>query len=226
MKDSYERFLSRFNISKDEFYKYGLEETIFPSFDKAEAMWSRLKEKIRNNEEVHIRGYGRDGKGTALFVDFYRRATGNTNIQRDSTNNAAPKKVIVESTGLTRKDIDNEVSLRNYQISHVFGRTKNIYAFTAPWNIVYIPKMMDPLTGHEAKGLIVQEYTRLFQEETFRRYATLIADFNRIITAPAFTGRLAGAINEMRAIGQYEVGDIAKLVRSVDAEFRPIEILQ
>lgn len=47
----------------------------------------------------------------------------------------------------------------------MFGRTKNIYAFTAPWNIVYMPKILDPFTGHEAKGEMVDEYRMLFQKQ-------------------------------------------------------------
>ncbi len=31
------------------------------------------------------------------------------------------------------------------------------------WNIVYIPKIIDPLTGHEAKGILSMNLPKLFK---------------------------------------------------------------
>ena len=37
--------------------------------------------------------------------------------------------------------------------------TKNALTFNAPWNIVYMPKLFDPFTGHESKGDITKKFT-------------------------------------------------------------------
>lgn len=38
----------------------------------------------------------------------------------------------------------------------------------APWNIVYMPKMLDPFTGYEAQGELIDEYTDLFQRQGYQ----------------------------------------------------------
>lgn len=67
----------------------------------------------------------------------------------------------------------------NYQISHVFGRTKNVFCFTAPWNIVFLPKIVDPLTGHEAKGKFVEDFSRKFQSLVYDKFKAEIDEFNK-----------------------------------------------
>lgn len=63
-------------------------------------------------------------------------------------------------------------------MSHVFGRTKNVYCFTAPWNIVFLPKIVDPLSGHEAKGDAASEFKSRFQKQIFEKFEAQILDFN------------------------------------------------
>ena len=41
-------------------------------------------------------------------------------------------------------------------------RTKNVYTFTALWNMVYLPKIIDPFIGHEAKSEIVDDNQAAF----------------------------------------------------------------
>jgi len=147
MRDSYIRFFSKGYISKEQFFEFGLKETIYAPYEKAESEWNRLKQRIENNQEVFIRGFGRDANGTHLFQELYARLVGNHNVKKDPTNNAEPTKIIRELTGYSKTKYSKYELIRNYQISHIFGRTKNIYAFTAPWNIVYMPKMLDPFTG-------------------------------------------------------------------------------
>ena len=144
MKDSYERFFSQGYITKEQFFQFGLHETIYAPIEKATESWKQLKASINSNQKVYIRGFGRDGDGTKLFLKFYKDVIGHDNVQRDPTNNAEPSRMIARLTGFSKR-----TSIRNYQISHVFGRTKNIYAFAAPWNIAFIPKIIDPFTGHE-----------------------------------------------------------------------------
>ena len=71
----------------------------------------------------------------------------------------------------------NKKEIINYQVSHIFGKTKNIYAFTAPWNFIYLPKIMDPLTGHEAQGYLKER----FQFELEKRVVKIIENGLKII---------------------------------------------
>lgn len=224
MRDSYIRFFSEGYISKEEFFDFGLKETIYSPFDRAEREWELLKNRIHTNEEVFIRGFGKNASGTPLFKALYLHLVGNSNVTKDHTNNAQPTKIIRQLTGYSKKKSAKFESIRNYQISHIFGRTKNVYAFTAPWNIVYMPKMLDPFTGHEAKGDMIDEYTILFQQQGYQKFARLIDDFNEIISSPDFKDKLNYSLDELSRSDTFKTKDIENLRTAVKIEFMPIEI--
>lgn len=222
MRDSYLNFFSKGYISKEQFFEFGLSETIYVDFDVASQAWERLKLRIQANEPVYIRGFGRDANGTPLFQSLYQYAFGNANINKDATNNAEPTKLMREWTGLSKSGGNRYQPIRNYQISHVFGRTKNPYCFTAPWNIVYIPKIIDPFTGHEAKGDFVDEFTRMFRSQCYNKFSGLIDDFNQIVTSTDFKDRVEKALHSMQTVENINERDMTKLRRSIESEFRPI----
>jgi hypothetical protein len=224
MRDSYVRFFGEGHISKEAFFEFGLRETIYAPLEKANTGWTELKQSILSNKPVFIRGFGRDAAGTHLFQNFYERLTGNSNVLKDSTNNAEPAKLIRALTGYSKTPSKQHESIRNYQVSHIFGRTKNVYAFTAPWNIVYMPKMLDPFTGHEAKGELIDEYTKLFQQQGYKLFAPLIEDFNEIVTANRFLSQLEESLDAMMTDNRYEMTDIDKLRSSLKSEFAPIAV--
>jgi hypothetical protein len=66
-------------------------------------------------------------------------------------------------------------------VSHIFGRTKNPFLFEAPWNIAFVPKIIDPFTGHETKGCWPDEYQELFSKSIRNRYKGFIDDYNSLI---------------------------------------------
>jgi len=224
MRDSYERFFAEGFISKEQFFEFGLNEIIYSPYDKAEEEWRSLKNRVDSNEEVFIRGFGRDASGTQLFLDLYKLLLGHSNVRKDPTNNAEPTRLIRRLTGYSKTESSNHKMIRNYQISHIFGRTKNVYAFTAPWNLVYIPKILDPFTGHEAKGKMITEFTVLFQRQGYEQFEGLIEEFNEIISNPDFINRITECIEILESDGKYQTDEITKLRKSVNEEFSPIEI--
>lgn len=174
--DSYQNFLRDFHIDKQAFFEWGISNTIFPPKNKVESEWNALKERIFNNQTVYIRGYGRDAHGTQLYIDLYKQLFNNYHVEKDPINNASPIKIIQKLTGLKRNN-----NIYNYQVSHIWGHTKNIFLFEAPWNICYTPKIFDPLTGHEAKGVLPIEYQKIFIEEAYKKYKDYIDDYNRLL---------------------------------------------
>jgi len=223
MRDSYARFFSEGFITKEQFFKFGLEDVIFAPIKGSEEGWNQLKSNIKNKEKVFIRGFGRDAKGTVLYQEFYERMLG-IKIKKDPTNNARPTKIIKELTGYSKTKNSSYELIRNYQVSHIFGRTKNIYAFTAPWNIVYMPKMLDPFTGHEAKGEMIGEFTTLFQKKAYEKFTPLIDDFNKIITSEIFKDKMDNCLSSLESDSSFDEKDIKKLRASVKNEFMPITI--
>jgi hypothetical protein len=193
LKDSYQEFLEELKINKEDFFQFGLNKVIYIDNEKVRKNWDNLKSRVLNNGEVFIRGYGRDAKGTDMFIDLYKHMFRNNNIRKDGTNNQRPTKLIEELTGYKKRGA--KCNIRNYQVSHIFGRTKNPYCFTAPWNIVYIPKIVDPFTGHEAQGPIAQEFFTLFKQQSMERFKEYIDEFNEIVTSELIQEKFEEYIN-------------------------------
>lgn len=183
--DSYAQFLEHFNLNKNSFYSFGIENTIFASSDYAYDQWQMLKKHLLENQPLTIRGYGRQGKHTELYFKLYSYLFDNNNISEDKTNNAVPRKNIQAATGYK-----TNVTLLNYQCSHIFGHTKNPLLFEAVWNICFTPKIFDPLTGHEAKGPWPEEYQHIFIERSLQRFDKCIIDYNEFINTHKILERI------------------------------------
>jgi hypothetical protein len=216
IKDSYQNFFETFNINKDELYEFGIRETILPPIDQVTLIWEELKKKIINNEKVTIRGYGRDAKGTNMYTDLYKHLFNNENVQKDPTNNAVPQKIISQLTGYKRN-----VNLFNYQVSHIYGKTKNIFLFEAPWNIAFVPKIIDPFTGHETKGLWPEEYQARFIEFATDRYINFIDEYNELISSPEIVQGILEYINNLKRF-EGETKRILQFEKDVMLELSPI----
>ena len=179
MIDSYEALISDY-ISKDDFFRFALEKTIYIPDEKVKQEWQKLKEMIHANKTVYMRGV-KDTAGNHLFFDFYAKLFKNDQVKRDPSNTQNPAKIIETLTGYKKSK-----DLRNYQLSSIFGRSRNIFAFTAPWNIVYIPSMLDPLLSSEARGDLADELQGKFMRHSYEKFKPYIDEFNKIITERHF----------------------------------------
>ena len=184
-RDAYQKFFNHFHIQTDELIKWGIGNTIFSPLEKVKKQWKTLLERIFNNEEVAMRGFGRDAIKTAIYIEFYEFVFKNERIKKDPTNNAKPKATIAELTGFRiNKDI------ANYQISHIWGHAKNIFLFEAAWNYCYTPKVMDPFTGHEAKGQLAEEYQDALRKHAFSLYWDCIREYNSLLQEYHMVGNI------------------------------------
>lgn len=211
-RDSYYDFMNHFHIKEKDLFEWGLNAIIFPDKHEVKLEWENLKYRIFNNQEVSIRNYGRNGSKTHLFIEFYKYWLNNSNVKKDSSNNTKPKQMIEKTTGLIRNE-----DIYNYQISHIWGHTKNIFLFEAPWNICYMPKIMDPFTGHESKGDLYIEFQHQLQKEVRKKYKEFINDYNEIISSYD----MASILDEY--CKQYSVTDKNFLKNALN-EFEPIKI--
>jgi hypothetical protein len=224
LRDSYQRLFEKDWFSKEQFFEFGLDETIYVPADRAAEQWELLKIRVFENKPVVIRGFGRDAAGTGLFQDLYKVVLGNQNVTKDATNNLAPSKLLAEWTGYSKTKSAMREPIRNYQISHVFGRTKNALAFTAPWNIVYTPKVLDPFTGHEAKGEYVDEYQSLFKSRAYTRFAGLIEDFNQLMSDNGLHERMESYFEALAHSGRMDEKLLTRFKKAAFEEFSPVEI--
>ncbi len=220
MRDAYEQFFESLKIEQEEFFRFGLSEIIHVPFDVACVEWEQLKLRITNGEPVHIRGFGRNASNSHLFINLYASLLGHQNISIDPTNNAAPAKLLQRLTGFSKTSKKGCKRLRNYQVTHVFGRTKNPYAFTAPWNIVYLPKIIDPFTGHESTGDLTLKFQQMFRNHIFNLFSPMIHDFNQIVGDQQMTSRIdayLSVLDESPAL-------VKKLRNSLIDEWKPITV--
>lgn len=217
--DSYDRFLTKFNINKDELYQFGISETILPPIDLVAKRWDELKNRIYNNGTVRIRGYGRDAKGTDLYIGLYRYLFENTNVKKDSSNNAEPQKIISQLTGYKRN-----TDLFNYQVSHIFGKTKNLFLFEAPWNIAFVPKLIDPFTGHETKGVWPKEYQKLFLEYASGIYGKFIEEYNQIISRDVIIEGISAYIDTLKSQDSISRDILLQFEKDVRNELSVIDV--
>lgn len=82
--------------------------------------------------------------------------------------------------------------------------------------------MIDPFTGHEAKGDLIDEYQTIFQQKSYAHFEPLIADYNQIISAPDFQTRIDAYLEKISSSSRYPQAEIAKLIKSVREKLSPI----
>lgn len=218
--DSYQLFVEYFSkntFSEDAFINWGLNHIIFADKTKAKCEWEVVKQNWYDNKNLWIRNSGRNGQSSKLYLDFFKCF--GKSIKFDNTNNEMPTKTIQEITEKvkydksrheksTAKNASLEI-LRNYQVSHIWGHTKNPLLFVCPWNICFVPKMFDPFTGHEAKGPLVEKFQKAFVEHAKIMYADLIQDYNDFIEQEILqTGIIDKYIDTVE--DQYKKGKLTK----------------
>ena len=179
-KNSYLEIFRKLNITEKDFYQACNDEIIWPEGEIVKKLWKNHLVSINNHEPVVIRSVGRLGSKSKILKDFIEKVY-NINIKFDQTNNAEPTKIIKITTGLTKCSNSVKGDLANYQVAHVFEeRTSNPYLFSAPWMTCYVPRIIDPFTGHEYVGGKTF-YTQYFMPIVFKKWGNYIDEYNEII---------------------------------------------
>ena len=81
-RDAYQLFFDQFiDGRKDEFFKFGLTQTIYGDKEKSHINWEDLKHRVFNNRQAYIRRYGTGGRNTQLYKDFYAFVFNNESIE-------------------------------------------------------------------------------------------------------------------------------------------------
>ena len=214
--DSYQEFFNHFSIDKDKFYAWGISATIFPDINEVSNAWVDLKHRILNNQTVYIRGYGRNAQNTQLYIDLYKALFNNAHVKKDPTNNTIPRNNIQQLTGRKRNS-----DIFNYQVCHIWGKTKNVFLFEAPWNICYKPKILDPFTGHETKGIWPIEYQKIFFEHAYNLYKPFVEDYNRLLLDYDIEVKLNDYLSSLK--GTVPDGRLKQFITDARRELSPID---
>jgi hypothetical protein len=226
MKDGYQEFFDNFKINFEEVIEYGVREaTVFPDPRLIKSEWGDLKKEVLSKGVVYIRGYGRDASGFDLYQEFYSTLFEGLIVKKDPSNNSKPTQLLQRITKFSKsisvKSKNGNKPIRNYQVAHIFGRTKNPFLFTAPWNIVWTPRIFDPFTGHESRGDDAVKYQKHFLNHAKDIYKDYIHEYNDL-SRKYFKDSVVNAIlNKMRV--KYGVDrNIEKFILDIKKELGPI----
>jgi hypothetical protein len=198
MKDAYDILFKSYQ--KDKFFQDGIEAIIYAEDSKIKSHWNEAKQKIIEGGEFFIRGFGRDENGTDAFLFLYKELFPKAIIKKDPTNNIKPTQIISKLTGFDKNikaDTSDLTRIQNYQVSHLFGKTKNPLLFTTPWNIAFVPKYLDPFTGHETNGEYSKEFKNIFNEFNKKSFKEYIEDYDNIVLK-IIKPNLAKALNNTK----------------------------
>jgi hypothetical protein len=235
--DSYEKFLEGMEIDRDKFIKWGLDSIIYIEAD-IESTWKKIirEEYWKGNKKdvvkykSFIRVYGRNAAGTPYFIELNKRILKvisgiDAYVVKDSSNNSKPPALLKEMTGCQRNEASSRrTPIYNYQVSHIFGRTKNVLLFTAPWNVCYTPKIIDPLTGHETykESKIVKEFKKAWGESVFKKFEYYINEYNKILDREDVQRVISDYKTEIISANNLEEDKKKQLLIDIDNAFSKI----
>ena len=199
------------------------EECAFREFTKLiDALEGKTKECV-----LYIRPCGRK-RMEKLFKKLYKKVF-RVDVKIDRRNNSYPRKVfgriIQGNSGIAKNPIWKSAatvsSLKNFQYAHVFeSRTKNPLLFSGVWNIVLLPKIVDPLSGHEAQGRWPRMFQSKFQAFIMKDYARCIQMYNDF--AKRNRGKL---IRVAKEIAKMNDGCSSGFVAAVEREWAPVGLM-
>jgi hypothetical protein len=218
MIDSYTQLVPEY-ISKEDFFRFAFDQSIYIPDEKVKAEWESLKKRISSKKPVFMRSAGKSMSDTHFFFDFYKKLLDNENVKKDPSNTQNPSKLIESLTGYKKSK-----DLKNYQLASPFGRGRNIYAFCAPWNLVYIPKIFDPLMGNEVTSELALEFQKAFEKHLYEKFKPYIDDFNKIVTNVHFTRGTDSYFSHLYDDKINLREDIVKFENALLEDFRPIEV--
>lgn len=221
--DSYVEFINKFcDNSNKTFMEYGISKCIFCEDTKElkehmNKIWDGklLKCRFIGNKVAKSSDNYKSWMENNLTYTFYNEVLKLT-VSPDGSNNTEVKKMINNC-----EYVKKEQKILNFTISHIFGRTKNIFAFTAPWNVVYVPHMFDQLTTGKGNGQLVQIFETMLKYECIKKYRHEIKEFNKkmddIINSENFANWLSTLKNEKEKFNH---------TYNMLVDFFPIDIIQ
>jgi hypothetical protein len=154
-----------------------------------------------------------------MFLDFYRQVLKNERVKKDPSNSQNPSKIIESLTGYKKSK-----DLKNYQLASIFGCSRNIYTFCAPWNIVFVPNILDPFLNVDANSEMAKEYQILFKQHSYEKFKPYIDEYNEIVGSQHFQRKIDEYFTQQydHSINDKEV--IARVEKIISEEIAPIKL--
>lgn len=212
--DSYQQFCDDFHITPDELYQFGIRRSIFATPEEAWNQWQSIKRALQGEGELKIRKYGRAESNP--FISMYKQIFPQAQISIDTNGNSSPRAIIQKVTNRTIND-----TIFNFEVSHVFGYTKNPLLFNAAWNFFFCPKLIDPFTGHTSKGRWPEEYQPLLRESVLTKFSRCISDYNKMLTEMRILELIENYLADLDW-GTENAKELARFKEDARKEWQPI----
>lgn len=248
VRDAYQLLFDYFSqrpLTPENFYQFGLEKSIFADRLGGERVVAQFNSLINllehgtcgvgddhKQKDLHIRKYSGSKTRSGLYTELYKKVFPNANIIVEGGGNTRPKENLKKitkcqpysSSEAFHVAADIEVVLKNYQCSHVLdNRTKNPLLFEAAWNLVFTPKMIDPLTGHETLGRWPREFQPRFRDAVRKRFHDLMKQFNDFADKyrPQIQKGLDEVVNAHPELGK---DDKERFISDALAQWEPVRL--
>ena len=212
--DSYQQFCDDFHITPEELYQFGIRRSIFATSESAWSQWQSLKRALQGESELRIRKYGRAANNP--FIAMYKHIFPQAQILEDSTGNAAPRAIIQRITNHTIN-----TTIYNFEVSHVFGYTKNPLLFNAAWNFFFCPRLIDPFTGHASTGRWPEEYQPILKEAVITKFSRCISDYNKMLSEMGILDKIENYLANLDW-GAEKSKELARFKLDARKEWQPI----
>lgn len=222
--DSYEIFFKDFNINKNKFFDWGINNTIFTDFNIVSNEWKKLKHNILNGGgEVYIRGSRAGYKNQEnMYKEFYKMIFPNAEIKIDLSGNTKAQNYIQKITSLKRNR-----DLSNYQVSHIWGKTKNAFMYMNALDICFAPRIIDPFTDDTSCKVMSdwgEEYCKKFRNYAYNKYKNIIEDYNKLLINYNIENKINKYIELLILNKQhYSQKEINDFKENIKKQFTPIK---
>ena len=224
--DAYDILLQKLQLSESDFAEFGLKSILYVEFEIKKTQWEEIKKTASSKDSLlYIRKYGQQGLNSNWFKTLYVSIF-ECQIIEDPTNNKYPSQTLNKYTPYRKNSISQNTKFTpifNYQISHLFGRTKNPLLFTSLWNLAYIPRHFDPFTGHESKGKISETIRNAFKKRTFEENVFFIEDYSRFYNEYIHP-KLAQAIENVRVEYSLNENQLKQFIEDATEQLSPITL--
>lgn len=217
-KDAYKNFFEHYKIDFKELTEFAISEIIFADKKDVKSKWIDIKNKFEAKNPMPIRKYGQNGSKNKFIRGFYLDCFG-IEVKFDTTNNQIPTKTLQDYTG-KRKNFN----IFNYQVSHIFSKTKNIFLFDNLFNLGFIPKYIDPFSGHESFGERKEEFQKILRQHVCKLYGDIIRDYNSYVSSLDTIKKINHHIDMLKLKGSNNINFLNSFKETLIEDFKPIEI--
>ena len=220
-RESYQEFFEVFGIMPQAVCDFGLDHSVFAAQGAAMAQWQELKDTLLNGRRLHIRADAGNDREFLFYKRLNEHLFQNDALRPDCTGNYYPRRNLERAVGwkVTIHPPRDTGVLVNFQTSHVLsGRTHNPLLYSAVWNIVFTPKIIDPFTGDEAHGPAALLFREAFINRIRARFAGCIEDYNNFLNVHNIEDR----INEFQHEDFADEEELARLKESACRQWAPV----